>query len=54
VIATLPLRSHPPIVYPAAAVSGRSGDGATDFLEFLRGPEARAAFERHGFSLLVD
>jgi molybdate transport system substrate-binding protein len=42
--------THPPIVYPAAAVKGaaRSVDGAA-FVAFCRSAAAQAAFRRHGF-----
>ena len=43
-----PQDSHPPIVYPAAPIRGR--DGAA-FMAWLRGPQARAAFERQGFAV---
>ncbi len=47
-IATFPESSHPPIVYPAAAVQG-SGAPAAAFLSHLRTPLSRAVFERLGF-----
>ncbi len=52
VVGAFPEGSHPPIVYPAAAVAGGAPLSA-DFLKFLRGPEARAAFEGQGFEVLV-
>jgi molybdate transport system substrate-binding protein len=54
VVATFPATAHPPIVYPAAAIAGRDSPSALDALAFLRGPEARAAFERQGFSVLAE
>ena len=42
--------SHPPIVYPAAVVVGAGAGAAQDYLEFLSGPSATPAFERHGFT----
>ena len=50
VVATFPPDSHPPIVYPAAAIA-TGGAEARAFLDFLQGPEADAAFRRHGFTL---
>jgi molybdate transport system substrate-binding protein len=48
IVGTFPENAHPPIVYPAAVtVSGKPE--ADRFLEWLRGPEARAVFEKHGF-----
>ena len=51
VVGTFPADSHPPIVYPVAAVSGGKGSEARQFLDFLRSPEARAVFEKYGFSV---
>ena len=53
VVGTFPEDSHPPIIYPAAALAGRVGPAEAAFMAFLRGPEARAAFLRQGFSVLV-
>ena len=52
VVARFPAESHPPIVYPVAAVARQDKSSAERFLAFLRGPEARRVFERHGFTLL--
>ena len=49
VVGTFPADTHPPIVYPAADLANRDTDAEAAFLEYLRGPEARAAFERQGF-----
>jgi molybdate transport system substrate-binding protein len=53
VVGTFPAGSHPPIVYPAALIAGRDNAAAAAFLDHLRGPEARAAFERQGFTVLA-
>ena len=45
-----PADSHPPIVYPGAALKGAKR-GAAGFLQFLSGPKASAIFERHGFTV---
>lgn len=50
VVATFPAASHRPIVYPAAVVKGAQ-PGAGAFLAFLRTAEAKAIFEKSGFSL---
>ena len=52
VVATFPSRTHPPIVYPAADLANRDLPAEAAFLEYLGGPEAREAFERHGFVAL--
>lgn len=51
VVATFPEDTHPPIVYPAALTPEASPDAA-QFLAYLRGPQARAVFERAGFTVL--
>jgi molybdate transport system substrate-binding protein len=48
-----PEDSHPPIVYPAAAVGEAVDPGARAFLDFLRSPEARVVFEDAGFTVLA-
>jgi molybdate transport system substrate-binding protein len=48
IVDVFPESSHPPIVYPAALTTHASAD-ATKVLDYLRGPEARALFERQGF-----
>ncbi|MBY6002856.1 molybdate ABC transporter substrate-binding protein [Salipiger bermudensis] len=54
VLGTFPKGSHAPITYPAARI--RDGDSAVAdaFLAFLKGPVARAAFERQGFTVLTE
>ncbi|MFW8637019.1 molybdate ABC transporter substrate-binding protein [Cribrihabitans pelagius] len=53
VVYSFPPESHPPILYPAAPVTGRYTDVVADFLTFLRGPQARRIFEDHGFGVLA-
>jgi len=45
-----PEDTHPPIVYPAAALKS-AGASALPFLEFLSTPAAKAIFEKHGFAV---
>ena len=49
VVAEFPSSSHPPIVYPAALVTGGDGPEARRLFAFLTSAEARAVFRRHGF-----
>jgi molybdate transport system substrate-binding protein len=49
VAGVFPADTHPPIVYPAAALKGAKG-GAAPFLQLLSSPAARRIFEKHGFS----
>jgi molybdate transport system substrate-binding protein len=51
VVATAPLDSHDPIVYPAAVLkNSKNAAAAREFLEFLQGPEARVVLEKYGFA----
>ena len=52
VLATFAQELHPPIVYPAAIVRDSVHPEAAAFLAFLRGPAAKAAFEKQGFAVL--
>ncbi len=52
VVATFPADSHPPIVYPAAVTKDSRNPDAAALLTYLRGPGARAAFERQGFTVV--
>ncbi|MGC9371608.1 MAG: molybdate ABC transporter substrate-binding protein [Paracoccaceae bacterium] len=54
VVGTFPAETHPPIVYPAAALSQSGNPLNQSVLDFLRGPEGRAAFERQGFVVVAD
>ncbi len=51
VVGTFPVDSHPPIIYPVAAVSGGKMDAAKAFVAFLKGPEASAIFIKYGFEV---
>jgi molybdate transport system substrate-binding protein len=50
VVDRFPEATHPPIVYPAALTIDALPEAA-DFLAYLRSPEARARFERQGFTV---
>ena len=50
VAGVFPADTHPPIVYPVAALKG-ARPGAAPFLEFLSRPQSRAIFEKHGFAV---
>jgi molybdate transport system substrate-binding protein len=53
IVATFPPDSHPPIIYPFAVVAESKLASAAQFLDYLKGPVARRAFEAQGFSLLT-
>lgn len=50
VVARFAPGSHAPVVYPVARVAASPAGKADDFLAWLRGPEARAILQQHGFS----
>lgn len=52
IVGLFPAGSHPPIVYPAALVTGSKNPDAARFLSFMSGPRAAAVFRRHGFTVL--
>jgi molybdate transport system substrate-binding protein len=51
IVAVVPAKQHPylHITYPVAVIAGPSETEAKRFLEFLKGPQARAVFDRRGF-----
>jgi len=51
VIAVAPADSHDPILYPAAVLrDAKNSSAARAFLEFLQGADARAVFQKYGFT----
>jgi molybdate transport system substrate-binding protein len=51
VIAVAPADSHDPILYPAAVLrDAKDKAAARAFVEFLQGPDARAVFQKYGFT----
>lgn len=52
IVATFPADSHPAIVYPVAITKDSANPDAAGLLAYLRGPTAKAAFEKQGFTVL--
>lgn len=52
IVATFPDDSHPPIVYPVAALRGERNPQAQALVTWLASAEAAAIFRRHGFIVL--
>ena len=48
-VGIFPDNSHPPILYPVALVAGKETPEAKAFLDYLKGPKARAIFDKYGF-----
>ena len=51
VVATFPEDSHPPIVYPVAALRGARAAQAARFVQWLASPAAHALFTKRGFAV---
>ena len=52
IVAQAPPDSHEPVIYPVAVIkTTKSPTEAKAFEDFLSGPQARAIFEKYGFSL---
>jgi molybdate transport system substrate-binding protein len=49
IVARFPSNTHPPILYPVALTSD-ARPGAEEFLEYLKGRQARMLFENAGFA----
>jgi molybdate transport system substrate-binding protein len=52
VVATFPEDSHPPIIYPIAILKGSTNPAAKSLFEFMRGGDAKGAFDQQGFTVL--
>lgn len=52
VVDSFPADTHPPIVYPVAALANSSNPDAAGFLDYLGSAAARAVFEKQGFTIL--
>lgn len=52
IIAYFPADSHEPVTYPVAATASAKPQAA-QYLQFLRTNEAKAIFEKYGFSFLI-
>jgi molybdate transport system substrate-binding protein len=53
VVGVFPENSHPPIIYPIALTKESAHPDAQAFLDYIRSPVARPAFERQGFTILA-
>ncbi len=52
IVGTFPDDTHPPIIYPVGLTKSATSPDAGAFLAYLRGSEAKAAFEKQGFTVL--
>jgi molybdate transport system substrate-binding protein len=53
IVGVFPDGSYPPVTYPVAATTATTNAAVARYLTFLRGPAAKAVFEKYGFSFLV-
>ncbi len=53
IVGWFPEDSHPPVIYAVAATAASKNASVTRYLDFLRGPAAKAIFERYGFGFLI-
>jgi molybdate transport system substrate-binding protein len=53
IVGAFPEDSHPPIIYPAAVIKDAKSADAKPFLDHLKTIQARPAFEKQGFTVLV-
>jgi molybdate transport system substrate-binding protein len=53
IVGSFPEDSHPPIIYPAAVTKDAKSADAKPFLDYLKTIQARPAFEKQGFTVLV-
>lgn len=51
IVGAFPPDSYPPVVYPAALIKANVSPDADKFFQFLKGAEAKAIFEKYGFSV---
>lgn len=52
VLGAFPENTHPPIIYPIAAVAASTNPGNAGYIAYLKSPAARAIFEKQGFTVL--
>jgi len=52
ILGTLPENTHPPVIYPVAAVAISTNPGSPRYIAFLRSSAARPIFEKHRFTFL--
>jgi molybdate transport system substrate-binding protein len=52
IVGAFPDDTHPPIIYPVALTKESTNPDAAAFLNFVKSPAARPAFEKQGFTVL--
>ena len=54
IVGRFPADSHPPIVYPVGTLTTSRNEAVAAFQRYLSGPQAKAIFERNGFTVLAS
>jgi molybdate transport system substrate-binding protein len=52
IVGTFPQATHPPIIYPVAALSASKNPSVAAYLDFLKSPKAAPFFQSQGFAIL--
>jgi molybdate transport system substrate-binding protein len=52
ILGTFPDETHPPIIYPIAAMASSTNSEDPGYIAYLRSSAAGAVFEKHGFAVL--
>jgi len=52
ILGPFPDDTHPPIIYPIAAMASSTNSGDPSYITYLRSPAAGAVLEKHGFTVL--
>ena len=53
IVGVFPEDTHPAITYPVAALKDAKSKTVTQYLHFMRSPQAKAIFEKYGFTYLI-
>jgi molybdate transport system substrate-binding protein len=52
IVGVFPENTHPPIIYPVAAVAASTNPSDAGYIAYLKSPAARPIFEKQGFAVL--
>jgi molybdate transport system substrate-binding protein len=52
IVAAFPESTHPPIIYPLAVTTTSTNPETAAYIQYLKSPAAKPAFEKQGFVLL--
>jgi len=52
IVGVFPESTHPPIIYPIAAVAASTNPNDGGYIAYLKSPAARSIFEKQGFAVL--